>query len=256
MSLWAYCITSCLPHVRVFADPQPRQTHQQPEEEVSERNRAEEGKPAAHRDSGAIPSRPAHTGGLPESEQTGQNGFTASFLSLKFYLGPYVQTIKCANMQYQLQEAELEAAKLQEKAKELEGCLEATRSQLKEKDAQLEEQKRRERDLLTTITEYVHSSGLVIVFYLPKDRVCSLSDKHAQRNIVTVHNNLCVFFFIFVLISMQQRVQQGLEDGARLPSLDFEKLRAENNTLREEQQRLKKVCSQSALKTVGMYSFY
>lgn len=41
---------------------------------------------------------------------------------------------------------------------------------------------------------------------------------------------------------MQQRVQQGLEDGARLPSLDIEKLRGENNTLREEQQRLKKVC--------------
>lgn len=41
---------------------------------------------------------------------------------------------------------------------------------------------------------------------------------------------------------MQQRVQQGLEDGARLPSLDMEKLRGENNALREEQQRLKKVC--------------
>ncbi|XP_060906907.1 centrosomal protein of 85 kDa isoform X2 [Labrus mixtus] len=43
------------------------------------------------------------------------------------------------------------------------------------------------------------------------------------------------------ITEMQQRVQQGLEDGARLPSLDIEKLRGENNTLREEQQRLKKV---------------
>lgn len=41
---------------------------------------------------------------------------------------------------------------------------------------------------------------------------------------------------------MQQRVQQGLEDGARLPSLDVERLRGENSALREEQQRLKKVC--------------
>lgn len=41
---------------------------------------------------------------------------------------------------------------------------------------------------------------------------------------------------------MQQRVQQGLEDGARLPSLDMEKFRGENNALREEQHRLKKVC--------------
>lgn len=41
---------------------------------------------------------------------------------------------------------------------------------------------------------------------------------------------------------MQQRVQQGLEDGARLPCLDLEKLRGENGALREELQRLKKVC--------------
>ncbi|XP_070822623.1 centrosomal protein of 85 kDa [Chaetodon trifascialis] len=93
----------------------------------------------------------------------------------------------------QLLEAEQQVAQLQEKVGELEVCLETTRSQLREKDAHLEEQKRRERDLLTTITD------------------------------------------------MQQRVQQGLEDGARLPSLDIEKLRGENNTLREEQQRLKKV---------------
>uniref|UniRef100_A0A3Q1E914 Centrosomal protein 85 n=1 Tax=Acanthochromis polyacanthus TaxID=80966 RepID=A0A3Q1E914_9TELE len=93
----------------------------------------------------------------------------------------------------QLLEAEQQAAELQGKVKELEACVETTRSQLREKDTQLEEQKRRERDLLTTITD------------------------------------------------MQQRVQQGLEDGARLPSLDIEKLRGENNTLREEQQRLKKV---------------
>ncbi|XP_068425965.1 centrosomal protein of 85 kDa isoform X2 [Clinocottus analis] len=93
----------------------------------------------------------------------------------------------------QLVEAEQQAAELQERVRELEVCLETTHSQLREKDTQLEDQKRRERDLLTTITD------------------------------------------------MQQRVQQGLEDGARLPSLDMEKLRGENNALREEQQRLKKV---------------
>uniref|UniRef100_A0A3B1J750 Centrosomal protein 85 n=1 Tax=Astyanax mexicanus TaxID=7994 RepID=A0A3B1J750_ASTMX len=41
--------------------------------------------------------------------------------------------------------------------------------------------------------------------------------------------------------SLQARVQEGLEDGARLPSLDVEKLREENAALREEQQKLKKV---------------
>lgn len=36
-------------------------------------------------------------------------------------------------------------------------------------------------------------------------------------------------------------MQEGLEDGARLPSLDVEKLKEENETLKEEQQKLKKV---------------
>lgn len=40
---------------------------------------------------------------------------------------------------------------------------------------------------------------------------------------------------------LQARVQEGLEDGVRLPCLDVEKLRQENLTLREEQQKLKKV---------------
>ncbi|XP_061772109.1 centrosomal protein of 85 kDa isoform X1 [Nerophis ophidion] len=93
----------------------------------------------------------------------------------------------------ELLEAQQKAAQLQEKVKELEASLQATRSQLGEKETQLEEQKQRERDLLTTITD------------------------------------------------MQQRVQQGLEDGARLDTLDIEKLRGENSTLREEQHGLKKV---------------
>ncbi|XP_076869397.1 centrosomal protein of 85 kDa isoform X2 [Brachyhypopomus gauderio] len=41
--------------------------------------------------------------------------------------------------------------------------------------------------------------------------------------------------------SLQVKVQEGLEDGDRLPSLDMEKLREENTALKEEQQRLKKV---------------
>lgn len=120
----------------------------------------------------------------------------------------------------QLLESEQQVAQLQETVKELEATLETTRSQLQDRDTQLEEQKRRERDLLTTITEYVH---------------------HALRaNIDSfVHRTSALCFH---LPSIQQRVQQGLEDGARLPALDFEKLRGENNSLRDEQQRLKKVC--------------
>lgn len=43
------------------------------------------------------------------------------------------------------------------------------------------------------------------------------------------------------ITDMQQRVQQGLEDGARLPCVEIEKLRGENHALREEQQRHKKI---------------
>ncbi|KAM7420466.1 hypothetical protein PAMA_014945 [Pampus argenteus] len=113
--------------------------------------------------------------------------------TLERYLADLPTSEDYQSQNKQLLEAEELADELQGKVKELEVCLETMRSQQREKDAQLEEQKRRERDLLTTITD------------------------------------------------MQQRVQQGLEDGARLPSLDIEKLRGENNALKEEQQRLKKV---------------
>ncbi|MCJ8745376.1 hypothetical protein PDJAM_G00129620 [Pangasius djambal] len=99
---------------------------------------------------------------------------------------------------YQSQRKRLEAA--EQKVDELQGLAEELEAQLKEvraanraKDGQLEEQKRRERELLATVT------------------------------------------------SLQARVQEGLDDGARLPSLDVEKLREENVTLKEEQQKLKKV---------------
>ncbi|XP_064805794.1 centrosomal protein of 85 kDa-like [Oncorhynchus masou masou] len=93
----------------------------------------------------------------------------------------------------QLSEVEQRAFQLQGRVRELEVCLEEAPSHTRERDTQLEEKRRRERELLTTV------------------------------------------------ISLQERVQEGLEDGARLPSLDVEKHRGENRSLREEQQRLKKV---------------
>lgn len=131
---------------------------------------------------------------------------------------------------FQLLEAEQQAAQLQEKARELEVCLETTRLQLREKDAHLEEQKRKERDLLTTVTEYVDACS-------PSNVPSAFSETESCWLI------LLGGFIFLVTLSMQQRVQQGLEDGARLPCLDLEKLRGENNSLREEQQRLKKVRS-------------
>lgn len=113
--------------------------------------------------------------------------------TLERYLADLPTLEDYQNQNKQLQEAEQTATELHEKVKEMENRVETTNSQLRERDTHLEEQKRRERDLLSTITD------------------------------------------------MQQRVRQGLEDGARLPTLDFEKLRGENGALREEQQRLKKV---------------
>lgn len=113
--------------------------------------------------------------------------------TLERYLADLPTLEDYQNQNKQLQEAEQSATELQERVKDMENRVEATNCQLREKDAHLEEQKRRERDLLTTITD------------------------------------------------MQQRVRQGLEDGARLPTLDFDKLRGENGALREEQQRLKQL---------------
>ncbi|XP_056142181.1 centrosomal protein of 85 kDa [Lampris incognitus] len=113
--------------------------------------------------------------------------------TLERYLADLPTMEDYQNQNKELLESEQRAAQLQGRVRELEVCLEEAHSHTREKDAQLEEQRRRERELLTTVT------------------------------------------------NLQERVQEGLEDGARLPSLDIEKLKGENNTLREEQQRLKKV---------------
>ncbi|XP_053743055.1 centrosomal protein of 85 kDa isoform X1 [Synchiropus splendidus] len=143
-----------------------------------------------------IRSRDKHISNLKkkcqkEAEQKREN--QQRIETLERYLADLPTLEDYQSQNKQLQEAEQRAAQLQEKVKELEASLEVTRAQLREKVALLEEQKRRERDLLTTITD------------------------------------------------MQQRVQQGLEDGARLPTLDMEKLRGENGSLKEEQHKLKKV---------------
>ncbi|XP_015204081.2 centrosomal protein of 85 kDa isoform X2 [Lepisosteus oculatus] len=41
--------------------------------------------------------------------------------------------------------------------------------------------------------------------------------------------------------SLQEKVKESLEDGARLPSVDMEKLKSENSALKDELQRVKKV---------------
>ncbi|CAL8249675.1 unnamed protein product [Boreogadus saida] len=113
--------------------------------------------------------------------------------TLERYLADLPTMEDYQNQNKQLLQAEEKAAQLQARLRELGVSLEEARSHGREKEALLEEQRRKERELLTTVT------------------------------------------------SLQERVQEGLEDGARLPSLDAETLRAENGVLRDEQQRLKKV---------------
>ncbi|CAL8355002.1 unnamed protein product [Arctogadus glacialis] len=113
--------------------------------------------------------------------------------TLERYLADLPTMEDYQNQNKQLLQAEEKAAQLQARLRELGVSLEEARSHAREKEALLEDQRRRERELLTTVT------------------------------------------------SLQERVQEGLEDGARLPSLDAETLRAENGVLRDEQQRLKKV---------------
>ncbi|CAL8248196.1 unnamed protein product [Lota lota] len=113
--------------------------------------------------------------------------------TLERYLADLPTMEDYQNQNKQLLQAEERVAQLQGRVRELGVSLEEARAHTREKEALLEEQRRKERELLTTVT------------------------------------------------SLQERVQEGLEDGARLPSLDAETLRAENNVLRDEQQRLKKV---------------
>lgn len=65
----------------------------------------------------------------------------------------HLYVIKHVCVGHQLLEAEQQAAQLQEKTQELEVCLETARLQLREKESYLDDQKRRERELLTTVTE-------------------------------------------------------------------------------------------------------
>lgn len=67
-------------------------------------------------------------------------------------------------------------SQLRDKVRDLEVCLETTRSQLRDKDAHLEEQKRKERDLLTTITEYVRD----VTFFSVGPDVLKKGDNSAQ----------------------------------------------------------------------------
>ncbi|XP_051575762.1 centrosomal protein of 85 kDa-like isoform X2 [Myxocyprinus asiaticus] len=77
-----------------------------------------------------------------------------------------------------------------------------------------------------------------------RDLEVQLEESHsAVRNKETqLEEQRCKERELFTTVtSLQNRVKESLEDGVRLPTLDIEKLREENTTLKEEQQRLKKV---------------
>uniref|UniRef100_A0A671LVF4 Centrosomal protein of 85 kDa-like n=1 Tax=Sinocyclocheilus anshuiensis TaxID=1608454 RepID=A0A671LVF4_9TELE len=143
-----------------------------------------------------IRSRDKHINGLKkkcqkESEQNREK--QQRIETLERYLAD-LPTMEDYQAQHKkLKEAEERTAQLQATVRDLVAKLEEARSAVHNKETQLEEQRHKERELLTTVT------------------------------------------------SLQHRVQESLEDGVRLPSLDIEKLREENTTLKEEHQRLKKV---------------
>lgn len=104
--------------------------------------------------------------------------------SVRMYVYKLLNLV-CVCLLYQLLEAEQQVAQLQDKVRELEACLETTHSQLREKDTHMEDQKRRERDLLTTITEYVHTR-------------CLLSGHaNSNSNDSSIMHNLCFYFHLY-----------------------------------------------------------
>ncbi|XP_064187442.1 centrosomal protein of 85 kDa [Anguilla rostrata] len=113
--------------------------------------------------------------------------------TLERYLGDLPTLEDYQTQSKQLEQAQQQVTQLQARGAELEAELGEARASALERDAQLEQHRLRERDLLSTVT------------------------------------------------SLQERVQEGLEDGVRLPSLDVEKLQEENSSLREELQRQRKI---------------
>ncbi|XP_012678353.2 centrosomal protein of 85 kDa isoform X2 [Clupea harengus] len=93
---------------------------------------------------------------------------------------------------------------------------------------QLEEAERRAAQLKATMEEL--EARLEESRSATRDRDTQLEEQRRREREL-----LCT------VTSLQERVQEELKDGARLPSLDLEKLRVENTTLKEEQHRLKKV---------------
>ncbi|XP_028834975.1 centrosomal protein of 85 kDa isoform X2 [Denticeps clupeoides] len=93
---------------------------------------------------------------------------------------------------------------------------------------QVEEAERRIAELQATVRELEARLGESRAAM--QDRDMQLEEQRCKER-----DLLCT------VTSLQERVREGLEDGARLPSLDLEKLRVENAALKEEQQRLKRV---------------
>ncbi|XP_069091476.1 centrosomal protein of 85 kDa-like [Pleurodeles waltl] len=104
----------------------------------------------------------------------------------------------------QLQAVEEKNKQLQETVASLEAVLAESQAKCREKELQVECQKKREKELVTTVQ------------------------------------------------SLQQKVEQCLEDGIRLPMLDAKQLQSENNSLREQYERANKVIDNQQKQIDGM----
>ncbi|KAI1894943.1 hypothetical protein AGOR_G00120960 [Albula goreensis] len=74
-----------------------------------------------------------------------------------------------------------------------------------------------------------------------ESRLAQARDTALERDTQLEQHRLRERELLSTVTSLQERVLEGLQDGARLPSLDVETLQAENSTLREELQKQKKV---------------
>uniref|UniRef100_A0AAZ3Q9K5 Centrosomal protein of 85 kDa-like CC4 coiled-coil domain-containing protein n=1 Tax=Oncorhynchus tshawytscha TaxID=74940 RepID=A0AAZ3Q9K5_ONCTS len=146
-----------------------------------------------------------------------------------------------------LEEAERSLGAVEAETRRLNDALRETSERHAKEMTKQEERVRKKQQRIETLERYLADlptmedyQGQSKQVKTGTDRITHTYLNLTQYNCVLPRQNDWVLLR-FVWVSLQERVREDLEDRARLPSLDVEKHRGENCSLREEQQRLKKV---------------
>ncbi|KAL8186451.1 UNVERIFIED_CONTAM: hypothetical protein K2H54_070670, partial [Gekko kuhli] len=159
----------------------------------------------------------------------------------------------------QLQVLEEKNKQLKATVAELEKALEESRAQCTEKELQLVCQKKKEKELVTSVQRYsphLHSAGLEEMPPAERKKIHELNQFTNWGRFVVVRGTLmnCELGQTSLNLTaeypnrlhavegcLQQKVEKCLEDGVRLPILDTKQLQSENESLKEKNEKVSKV---------------